>query len=114
MCNAHDRQQILQEIHDPDFRLKKCVKGPVPSSLKFIIYELDRTKKCSVGPTTTKVLDLALEEIFYRMVMASEGMGPQYVGRIEPQHKFPDLTHPSQLEGQEFLNFMAEGRSRPA
>ena len=41
------------------------------------------------------MLELALEEIFYRTVMPSDGIGPQYVGRIEPRHKFPDLSHPS-------------------
>ena len=62
---------------------------------KFTIYELDSTKKCYVGPRTTKMLDVALEEIFMRTVLPSDGIGPQYVGRIEPRHKFPDLTHPS-------------------
>ena len=62
---------------------------------KFTIYSLDHTKKFYVGPTTLKVLDLALEEIFFRTVLPSDGIGPQYVGRIEPRHKFPDLSHPS-------------------
>ena len=69
----------MQEIHDPDFRLKKCVMGEfafASSDTKFIIYELDKTKKCYVGPTTPQVLKLALEEIFFRMVMPSDGIGP--------------------------------------
>ena len=48
------------------------------------------------------------------MVMPSDGIGPQYVGRIEPRHKFPDLTHPSQLEGDEFLHLMSAGKTRAA
>ena len=62
---------------------------------KFTVYDLDHSKKCYVGPRTTGMLELALEEIFYRTVMPSDGIGPQYVGRIEPRHKFPDLSHPS-------------------
>ena len=62
---------------------------------KFIIYKMDQTKKGFVGYTTTKVMGLALEEIFFRMVMPSDGVGPIYVGKVDNRHRFPDLTHPS-------------------
>ena len=79
MCNAHDRQQIMQEIHDPEYKLKKQTMGDFPGATddqKFTIYSLDHTKKYYVGPTTLKVLDLALEEIFFRTVLPSDGIGP--------------------------------------
>lgn len=43
---------------------------------KFTVYDLDQSKKCYVGPKTTGMLNLALEEIFYRTVMPSDGIGP--------------------------------------
>jgi hypothetical protein len=52
---------------------------------KCTIYNLDSTKKCFVGQTTTKVLDLALEEIFFRMVLPSDGIGPKYEGSVDPR-----------------------------
>ena len=53
---------------------------------------------------------MALEEIFFRMVIPSDGVGPNYVGLIEPRHRFPDLSHPTQLQGEEFLAFMGAGK----
>ena len=48
MCNAFDRQQIMQEIHDPDFRLKKKTMKDVDENedqeYKFTIYQLDDNK----------------------------------------------------------------------
>ena len=71
---------------------------------------MDNTKKGFVGLTTTKVLNLALEEIFLRMVVPIDGGHPIYVGNIEPRHRFPDLNHPTQLQEEEFLSFMGAGR----
>ena len=48
--------------------------------MKFTIYQLDQTKKRFVGEITTKLLNLALEEIFFRMVLPKESSGPIYVG----------------------------------
>ena len=116
MCNAFDRQQIMSEIHDPDFRMNKYkLQDPAAddkegSAFKFTIYQMDHTKKGFVGLTTTKVLNLALEEIFLRIVLPSDGVGPIHVGKIEPRHRFPDLSHPSQLQEDEFLNFMGAGK----
>ena len=67
------------------------------SAYKFTIYQMDQSKKGFVGLTTTKVLNLALEEIFLRIVVPSDGVGPIYVGKIDPRHRFPDLSHPTQL-----------------
>ena len=119
MCNALDRQQIMREIHDPDFRLNKRTLKDLDeqedTEYKFTIYQLDQSKKGFVGQPTTEVLTLALEEIFYRMVVPSDGVGPAYVGKIEPRHRFPDLSHPSQLQGDEFLTFMGAGtKFKPA
>ena len=63
-----------------------------------------------MGLTTTKVLNLALEEIFLRIVLPSDGVGPIYVGKIDPRHRFPDLSHPTQLQEEEFLTFMGAGK----
>ena len=63
--------------------MKGC--GDSDAEHKFIIYNLDRSKKCFVGQTTIKVLDLALSEIFARMVLPSDGIGPKYVGKIDPK-----------------------------
>ena len=50
------------------------------------------------------MLSLALEDIFYRMVIpaSSTNDGPIYVGKIDSRHRFPDLSHPSQLQGVNF------------
>lgn len=93
----------MAEIHDPDFQMKKhnlhdpTAENQADSAFKFIIYELDRTKKGFVGLTTTKVLNLAIEAIFLRIVLPTDGVGPIYVGKIDPRHRFPDLSHPTQL-----------------
>ena len=89
----------MSEIHDPDFRLNKYLMNistdEHETEHKFVIYKMDETKKGFVGYTTSKVVDMALEEIFLRMVLPSDGMGPQYVGKIDPRNRFPDLTSPS-------------------
>ena len=102
MCNAFDRQQIMREIHDPDFRLNKqqmkntnMLDPGSEAEHKFIIYELDSSKKGFVGNITTKVLGMAIEQIFFKMVLPSDGVGPVYVGKIDARHRFPDLSHPS-------------------
>ena len=91
----------MKEIHDPDFRLKKHRLGDLDeqedTEYKFTIYRLDSSKTGFVGQTTIKVLTLALEEIFFRMVVPADGVGPIYVGKIEPRQRFPDLSHPTQL-----------------
>lgn len=116
MCNAFDRQQILSEIHDPDFQMNKhklmdpACEDQNESAYKFTIYQMDQTKKGFVGLTTTKVLNVALEEIFLRIVVPSDGVGPIYVGKIDPRHRFPDLNHPTQLQEEEFLAFMGAGK----
>ena len=61
------------------------------NEMKFTIYRLDQTKKRFVGEITTKLLNLALEEIFFRMVLPTDGTGPIYVGQIEPRLRFADL-----------------------
>ena len=45
---------------------------------------MDQTKAGFVGLTSTKNLDLILEEIFFKMVMPQEGAVPIYVGKIDP------------------------------
>lgn len=76
---------------------------------KFTIYKMDQSKKGFVGYTTTKSMSIALEEIFYRMVLPSDGVGPNYIGKIDPRQRFPDLNHPSQLQGDDYLEFMGAG-----
>ena len=91
----------MKEIHDPDFDLHKTsLKNNIDETLTSAymltnIYSLDKNKKGFVGNITSKVLSRALEEIFFRMVMPSDGVGPRYIGKIEPRHRFPDLSHPS-------------------
>lgn len=70
---------------------------------------MDQSKKAFVGQPTNTVLGMALEEIFYRMVMAADGVGPIYVGKVDQRSRFPDLSHPTQLTGEEFLEFMGAG-----
>lgn len=60
--------------------MKNIVDSESAAEHKFIIYKLDNTKKGFVGQTTTKVLDLALEQIFFRLVLPTDGVGPSYLG----------------------------------
>lgn len=43
------------------------------------------------------------------MVMAADGVGPVYVGKVDQRSRFPDLSHPSQLTGDEYIEFMGAG-----
>lgn len=70
---------------------------------------MDQSKKYFVGQTTNVVVGKALEEIFFRMVLTNDGTGPVFVGKVDQRIRFPDLSHPSQLCGEEFLEFMGAG-----
>ena len=72
---------MLNEIHDPEFFNNEREN----LDENYSIYKMDKTKKGFVGFTTSKLLDLALEEIFFRMVIPQDGQYPEFIGRIEPR-----------------------------
>ena len=116
MCNALDRHQIMVEIHDPsDFRMNKCPleKTSVDHSVyKDSIFKLETEKSGLVIKPTSRVLTQALEDIFYKMVLPCGSEGPIYIGNIDSRHRFPDLSHPTQLQGEHFEVFMGANKKR--
>ena len=118
LCNAFDRHQLMMEIHDPwDFHmskhtLEKSANKDSTSVYKDNIYKLEVEKKGLVIKPTSKVLNQALEDVFFRMVLPSDSDGPIYIGNVDPRHRFPDLSHPSQLQGYHYDVLMGKGKKR--
>ena len=42
------------------------------------------------------------------MVLKTGSDGPIYIGNIDPRHRYPDLSHPSQLQVYHFDVFMGQ------
>ena len=51
---------------------------------------MDDSKEHFVGKVTPELLTWALDELFERVV-ASNDLGPAYLGQIDVNQKFPDL-----------------------
>ena len=99
MANAFNRQQLIKDLHNPNFNLnKKYMRHNLEKDddPRFFIYEMDDSKEHFVGKVTPELLPWALDELFDRMVASNE-LGPRYRGYIDTNLKFPDLEHISEL-----------------
>ena len=47
------------------------------------------------------------------MVLKTGSDGPIYIGNIDSRHRYPDLSHPSQLQGYHFDVFMGRSTTGP-
>ena len=82
MANAFNRQQLIKDIHNPNFKLhKKYMRHALDrdDDPQFYIYEMDHTKEHFVDKGTPEQLAWALDELFDRMVASNE-LGPSYHG----------------------------------
>jgi hypothetical protein len=105
MANAIDKQKILLEIHNPDFRLKKEVivtQNTGGKDYHSAIYRMDADKPCFTGERTLGVFKRYMREYFRDMGMATDLTHPKYAGKVDTFITYADFHDIKEFYSENF------------